>query len=74
MGEDITHKIREGTEGKLVTEKMRNPGSERQPIDTEKAESDPSVVMSQFKFRSSFIRRGQLTVALDDMSIYLQII
>ena len=71
MGEDITHKIREGTEGKLVTEKMRNPGSERQPIDTEKAESDPSVVMSQFKFRSSFIRRGQLTVALDDMSIYL---
>ena len=50
---------------------MRNPGAERKQIDTEKAESDPRIIMSQFKFRSSFIRRGQLTVALDDMSIYL---
>ena len=71
MGEDITHIIREGTEGRFVTEKMRNPGAERKSIDTEKTESDPSIIMSQFKYRSAFIRRGKLTVALDDMRIYL---
>ena len=71
LGEDITNKICEGTYGKPVTDKMRTPGAERKSIDADATESDPKVIMSQFRYRATFIRRGNLTEALETIGICL---
>ena len=71
MGQDLTEKICEGTDGTPVTDKMRNPGSMRKAIDPSKTEANPNVVMSQYRYRANFIKRGNLTVALDTLGITL---
>ena len=71
MGEDLTRHIYDGTNGKPVAARMREPGSARKTIDTGDTESNPDVIMSQHSFRSKFIRPGDLSQALDMMDIYL---
>ena len=58
-GTNLTSDICEGENGKLVTEKMANPGAKKKQIDTESSE-DPKVIASQFKMRQKFIKRGKL--------------
>ena len=48
-GQNITSRIREGSEGKQVTSKMRNPGAKRKKIKIEDDLTDPKVIQSQFK-------------------------
>ena len=71
LGEDLTSNICDGTKGKPVTAKMRVPGSARKTITTAETDSNPDVIMSQHRFRCSFIRRGNLFQALDAIDIYL---
>ena len=64
-GINITSGINEGEDGKLVTEKMANPGAKRKQIKLERRE-DPKVVASQFKKRETFIKKGQLENYIKD--------
>ena len=65
IGINITSGINEGEDGKLVTEKMANPGAKRKQIKLERRE-DPKVVASQFKKRETFIKKGQLENYIKD--------
>ena len=71
VGEDITHLIREGGDGEVVTDRMRHPGAPRKQINLAELESNPDVVMSRFKSRSRFIERGNLSNTFDSMGILL---
>ena len=71
VGEDITHLIREGDDGEVVTDKMRHPGAPRNQINLAELESNPDVVMSRFNYRSRFIERGNLSNTFDSMGILL---
>lgn len=59
-GQNITSRIREGSEGKQVTSKMRNPGAKRKKIKIEDDLTDPKVIQSQFKRRTKFLKKGGL--------------
>ena len=59
-GINITAKICECRNGKIVTSKMMNPGSKRKSIKLEPGVSDPKVIQSQFKARTKFMKNGGL--------------
>ena len=59
-GINITLDIRDGENGKLVSEDMANPGKKRKQLRTESIDNDPKVVASQFKKRQNFIKKGEL--------------
>ena len=66
-GQNITSMIRDGENGKTVTDKMADPGAKRKKIKLAKLEGDPKTVESQFKKRKGFITRGQLAAFIQNV-------
>ena len=59
-GKEITDRIIEGEDAKLVTAKMAKPGAKRQEINLANLEANPNFIESQHKYRPRFIQRGNL--------------
>ena len=59
-GQNITSRICDGRNGKVVTSKMKSPGSKRKQIKIVDELKDPKVIQSQFKTRTKFIKNGGL--------------
>ena len=66
-GQNITSMIRDGENGKTVTDKMADPGAKRKKIKLAKLEGDPKTVESQFQKREKFIIRGQLADVINNL-------
>ena len=66
-GQNLISSLRDGENGKIVTEKMANPGTKRKHINLAKLETDPKTVESQFQKREKFIIRGQLADVINNL-------